>query len=207
MPAEGFFQRWSRLKSEPELPLADAAGLEPAPQRDVTPLAPAVPSIAQPAPLAPQSGVDGAEPRLPSMDDVAQLHSGSDYSIFVARGVDKSVQRGALKKLFADPHFNIGDGLDLYMGDYNKPDPIPAGMMSALRHTQSFFAQAYPDRKSDEHDPDVPMIASDEADSVLPPADEERPVAGTAVTTVAEAPIAALATTGTATSATSEDNA
>ena len=54
-----------------------------------------------------------------------------------------------MKKLFADPHFNIGDGLDLYMGDYNRPDPIPAAMMSALRHTESFFAQAYPEKQAE----------------------------------------------------------
>ena len=88
---------------------------------------------------------------------MARLDAGSDYSAFVARGVDTSVRRGALKKLFADPHFNIGDGLDLYMGDYNKPDPIPAAMMSALRHTQSFFAQAYPDKQEDGDADDAPV--------------------------------------------------
>ena len=136
MPAEGFFQRWSRLKTEPAAPQAEAAPNELAPPPQ--------------APLPAHTGDAMPAPRLPTLDDVSRLDAGSDYSAFVARGVDTSVRRGALKKLFADPHFNIGDGLDLYMGDYNKPDPIPAAMMSALRHTQSFFAQAYPEKQEEE---------------------------------------------------------
>lgn len=186
MPTEGFFQRWSRLKADPEPPPADAAALDPAP-----PAAHPMAASARPQQTARQADGDGAAPPLPSLEDVAGLHAGSDYSVFVARGVDKAVQRGALKKLFADPHFNLGDGLDLYMGDYNKPDPIPAAMMSALRHTQSFFAQAYPDKKTDEHEPDMPNPASDDAGSPLTLTDMEPQMADT--------------TTGA--SATSEDKA
>ena len=151
MPAEGFFQRWSRLKTEPAPAGTVVDGQRPAPQRPPT-------ATQAPANLPGQAEQQAHEHspavRRPTLDDVAQLRADSDYSVFVARGVDTSVRRSALKKLFADPHFNIGDGLDLYMGDYNKPDPIPAAMMSALRHTQSFFAQAYPDRKADEEDKD-----------------------------------------------------
>ena len=132
--------------------MADAA----APHDPGLPVDHATSANARPQPAAPQAGGADSAPCLPGLDDVARLHSGSDYAVFMARGVDKAVQRGALKKLFADPHFNIGDGLDLYMGDYNKPDPIPAAMMSALRHSRSFFAAAYPDRQVDE-DPSSDM--------------------------------------------------
>lgn len=145
MPTEGFFQRWSRLKTDPAATVADDSLHDEAPPATPAP----VPAV-RPAPAAPPGPEQGTPLPRPTLDDVAQLRADSDYSAFVARGVDKSVQRGALKKLFADPHFNIGDGLDLYMGDYNKPDPIPAAMMSALRHTQSFFAQAYPDKQTDD---------------------------------------------------------
>lgn len=200
MSAEGFFQRWSRLKSEPGAAVADAVPHDPA--SDLP--APAAPEVADIAPhqLPQQANGEGATVPLPTLEDVAQLHAGSDYSVFMARGVDKSVQRGALKKLFADPHFNIGDGLDLYMGDYNKPDPIPAAMMSALRHTQSFFAQAYPDQKTEEDDPG----------STLPPADSpETPVIlanmEPYMADIAAAPDAQFAPAAEATPATSEDHA
>ena len=37
-----------------------------------------------------------------------------------------------MKKLFADPHFNVMDGLDIYIDDYSKPDPIPEAMLRKL---------------------------------------------------------------------------
>ena len=61
----------------------------------------------------------------PTLDDVAQLTADSDYSRFVRSDVDDGVKRAAMKKLFADPHFNVMDGLDVYIDDYNKPDPLP----------------------------------------------------------------------------------
>ena len=113
MPNEGFLQRWSRLKAEPEAPELPAVAPEPAP-----------PAVAADAPL-------------PTLDDAAQLNAESDYSAFVARGVDSSVRRLAMKKLFADPHFNVVDGLDIYMGDYNLPDPVSEAMLASLSHARS----------------------------------------------------------------------
>jgi hypothetical protein len=37
-----------------------------------------------------------------------------------------------MKKMFTDPHFNIMDGLDIYIGDYSKPDPLPPGMLERM---------------------------------------------------------------------------
>ena len=37
-----------------------------------------------------------------------------------------------MKKLFADPHFNVMDRLDTYIDDYGKPDPIPPAMLRQL---------------------------------------------------------------------------
>jgi hypothetical protein len=50
--------------------------------------------------------------------------------------VDESVRRVALKKLFADPHFNVMDGLDVYIDDYSKPDPIPAALLRSLNQAR-----------------------------------------------------------------------
>ena len=46
--------------------------------------------------------------------------------------VDPAVQQAALKKMFTDPHFNIMDGLDIYIDDYSKPDPLPPGMLERM---------------------------------------------------------------------------
>ena len=42
----------------------------------------------------------------------------------------------ALKKLFADPHFNRMDGLDIYIDDYTKPDPMPRAMLARLNQSR-----------------------------------------------------------------------
>ncbi|GGY87050.1 DUF3306 domain-containing protein [Pseudoduganella plicata] len=120
---EGFLRRWSRLKAtgEPE----------------AVPARPAAPAS---APVA----VGEAAP-LPTLADVAQLGADADFSRFVAPDVDSAVRRLALKKMFADPHFNAIDGLDIYMGDFTKADPIPAAMMAALQHARSVFGPASED--------------------------------------------------------------
>ena len=111
MAAEDFFRRWSK------------------------------PAKTQPTAITPATDVkpDTGPKPLPSMADVASLTHESDYSGFLAKGVDEAVKRSALKRLFADPHFNIMDGLDTYVGDYSQPDPLPPGMLAALNHAQALL--------------------------------------------------------------------
>ena len=118
MAAEHFFRRWSK----PANTLAADA---------------ATPSAAV-TPTNETKTESGLKP-LPSMADVARLTPESDYSGFLAKGVDEAVKRSALRKLFADPHFNIMDGLDIYVGDYSQPDPMPPGMLAALNHAQALL--------------------------------------------------------------------
>ena len=56
----------------------------------------------------------------------------SDYTAFMQPAVEEATKRAALKKLFSDPSFNVMDGLDIYVGDYTQPDPMPAGMLDKL---------------------------------------------------------------------------
>jgi hypothetical protein len=67
---------------------------------------------------------------------VALLSPESDYSRFVGSGVDEGVKRAAMKKLFADPRFNVMDGLDTYIDDYGKPDPIPLAMLRQMNQSK-----------------------------------------------------------------------
>jgi len=140
MADEGFLRRWARRKNEvregiapsPELvaeaPVNAAAFAAPA----AVPVPAPMESAAEPQPLP-------AERPLPTMDDVAALDADSDFSGFVARGVDQAVRRSALKKLFADPHFNVMDRLDVYIDDYNKPSPMSGAMLASLNHAKSAF--------------------------------------------------------------------
>ena len=77
-----------------------------------------------------------ANETLPTLEDVLKLTKDSDYSAYVKPGVDPAVQQAAMQKLFSDPHYNIMDGLDIYIDDYSKPDPIPLEMLKQLNQSQ-----------------------------------------------------------------------
>lgn len=127
---EGFFSRWSQRKvqvRQGEAPPEPVHAAVPAP----APAQPPAPATAAPVPAP-------AEPALPppTLDEVARLPEGAEVARFVARGVDPSVKNAALKKLFADPHFNVMDGLDIYIDDYGRPDPLPAAMLRQMAQSR-----------------------------------------------------------------------
>ncbi|THC39120.1 DUF3306 domain-containing protein [Massilia sp. Mn16-1_5] len=128
MPEEGFLRRWARKKADSGASGAETVAEAP-PAPAPTPAAPAVPLAEPAAPAA-------AERPTPTLEDASKLTHDSDFSAFVSQAVDKDVRRLALKKLFSDPHFNVLDRLDMYMDDYNKPDPVSATMLAALDHAR-----------------------------------------------------------------------
>ena len=42
------------------------------------------------------------------------------------------VKNAALKTLFTDPHFNVMDGLDIYIDDYTQPSPLPLSVLRQM---------------------------------------------------------------------------
>lgn len=168
---ETFLGRWSRRKAqaraEPQ-PLADPgaeqqrqsgiapteAGIErndidrntaqrsaPAGQATTTgPLAHR--DDASPAALAEQqvhAGQPHAGRPLPTLDSLRGLES--EYGDFLKPDVAEDTRRAALKKLFADPHFNQMDRLDVYIDDYNQFEPMSAAVAASLAvyHRLSVF--------------------------------------------------------------------
>ena len=134
----GFLGRWARRKTDvlqgkaveepavvakPVLPEAAANQLEPSPE-EATEKPPAL-----------------------SLDDVKLLTKDSDFKPFMAQNVGADVRNAAMKKLFADPHFNVMDGLDIYIDDYSKSDPIPEAMLRAM--TSSKFLKLFDDEEDD----------------------------------------------------------
>lgn len=124
-----FLSRWSRRK------VAARA------QEERQPLATAVPSIApaelhearadEPVGAATIEPMPSREPKaLPPVDSLQGL--ASEYRDFMTSDVEESTRRAALKKLFADPHFNQMDGLDTYIDDYSKPDPLSPAIAASL---------------------------------------------------------------------------
>lgn len=153
--SDHFFSRWSRRKQD----AAKGVALdEPAPkprQADVQPLfviddarlrTPSPQGSVAPVPAS----TEALTPQpLPTLDDVQALTPASDFKTFMQQGVSAQVRNAAVKKLFTDPHFNVMDGLDIYIGDYNIPDPLPAGMLQQMSSAQ--FMQLVP--------PETPQIS------------------------------------------------
>ena len=174
-----FLSRWSRRKTlvreglavEAEAP----AGVDtkPMPVPQTTPGAAAVAAGAAPLDTA---VVSEAPPAL-TLDDVASLTRESDFSAFMAQGVTPEVKNAALKKLFTVPHFNVMDGLDTYIDDYGKPDPLPESWLRQMVQSQmlGLFADDPPTAVPTES-PDAPhaLHAAPPPATPLPkPADED----------------------------------
>jgi hypothetical protein len=131
--AETFFARWSRVKTEARLEQSDREADAVAPIPEDVPAG--MPAEAAPA---------------PTLEQVESLTPESDFTPFIARGVDETVRRAALKKLFADPRFNVMDGLDTYVDDYNKFEPLTPLMVAALNHAKDLIAREFAAEEDDE---------------------------------------------------------
>jgi hypothetical protein len=111
--ADGFLNRWSKRKGGKQ----DDQVEQP---KEV---------VQTPAPI---STDEEAKPPV-SLEDVEKIDRfDPDFSAFMKPDVDPAVQQAALKKMFTDPHFNVMDGLDIYIDDYSKPDPLPPGMLERM---------------------------------------------------------------------------
>lgn len=161
---EPFLSRWSRLKQE------SAA-------------APSAPPAPKPAP--------GPAPELPPVES---LTLESDFRGFLHPKVEESLKREALKKLFGDPHFNRMDGLDVYIDDYNIPDPLPEGMLQNLTQYRTLQDQrkaTEEERAARETGDTAPDPA--QADAALPQAEPAEAAEPPVASAEAAAPHAAAA--------------
>jgi hypothetical protein len=120
---EAFLERWSRKKQE--------AKDQPPPQK------------------APEEAIDPKAPS-PELPPIDKLNIDSDFRGFFHPKVGEDVRRAALKKLFSDPRFNVMDGLDVYIDDYSKNEPIPPEMLAGLRQAQNILRWAKEDTEERE---------------------------------------------------------
>ena len=147
----GFFSRWSRRKAEArqspdnllkedvvdldapnDIQSSDVSHKNSALNDIPSPTAKLVSKAPQPRDQSPSAEKHAQQNPLPSMSDVQNLTPESDFSPFMSSEVAPEVKNAAMKKLFADPHFNVMDRMDVYIDDYGQPDPIPKAMLRQL---------------------------------------------------------------------------
>ncbi|MDM0038056.1 DUF3306 domain-containing protein [Variovorax sp. J22G21] len=160
MSDEGFLGRWSRRKLE--VLEQEKKDLLPAPTQESGggAMAALVPA-ASPHPGLPPEG-EGETPTPPplTLADAASLTIDSDFKPFLAKAVAADVKNAALRKLFADPHFNVMDRLDIYIDDYSNPAPLPESTLRQMASAKflNLFQEEEPEA--------VPAVAqSDPAES------------------------------------------
>jgi hypothetical protein len=102
---------------------------------------------------------------------LANLTPDSDFTQFLRQEISEEVRRKAMKTLFADPHFNVMDGLDTYIDDYSLEDPIPPEMMALLNQAKTLFGTPAGDAESEPGSAGVVATPS-EAPAEPPPENE-----------------------------------
>jgi hypothetical protein len=138
---EPFLERWSRLKTQDR----DAAGQEAAPQPA------ALPASAEEA------------PPLPKVED---LKPDSDFRPFMNANVDPATRRDALKKLFADAHFNEPDPFEPFSDDLTRSETISPELLKTLNQAKKLLF--------DEHE----TAAATQGETAEPPAADTKDATG-----------------------------
>ena len=210
MAEDGFLQRWSRRKASlgarvPEGP----PNTHPAPPPEAAPATGGLqaqdtltskggpqplhtpPSALAPAPGRAQPSEHHTDPQpIPSLADTQALTPASDFRPFMGQGVAPEVKNAAMKKLFADPHFNVMDRMDIYIDDYSQADPLPLAMLRQMNGAK--FLNLF---EEEDQGKDKAAWAGTPAEDILQtpgsPVSEDVPVS--AHTTPIEAPLSANA--------------
>ena len=159
--ADGFLNRWSKRKAGKQ----DDQAEQP---KEV---------VQTPAPI---SADEEAKPPV-SLEDVEKIDRfDPDFSAFMKPDVDPAVQQAALKKMFTDPHFNIMDGLDIYIDDYSKPDPLPPGMLERMVQSDmlNLFRKTEDASKTGEEQT-VEQVAGTQSDQALLEASDQTDLTST----------------------------
>ena len=127
-PAEGIsLSRWSRLKrAAAEEDAANAARAEPV---EASPL------VAKDDDCrSPNGKLDAvsASSEYAELPPISAISLAEDFTPFMQAKVPQALKQQALKALFKEPHFNVMDGLDIYIDDYTVFEPISPEVMATL---------------------------------------------------------------------------
>jgi hypothetical protein len=107
---EAFLGRWARVKREVR------AGAVP-------------PGTVTEAPVV----------ELPTLETLASQGLEGNFKAFMQVGVDEGMRRAAIQQLFKQPIFNVMDGLDVYIEDFNIYEPLTAAELPGLAHARSML--------------------------------------------------------------------
>jgi len=150
---QGFYQRWSRRKSD----YLQAQAQANVGNRDDAP-----------ATVADAAMDEAAEPCLPPLDS---LNEDSDLSEFMASRVAEEIRLLALRKVFHTASFNVCDGLDDYAENYRNFEPLGDIITADLRHQLKRLQQMADDTDAEDEN----QLQAAKADDTLSHGNDEQP--------------------------------
>jgi len=122
---EAFLSRWSRRKREaPAKAANEKAALEEKKALDALP--------------------------APTLPPVEALTPESDFRDFMHPKVDDALRRVALKKMFADPHFQLPDLFEPFSGDWTSAEPISPELLATLNQVRTVLFPEQEKKAEDE---------------------------------------------------------
>lgn len=130
--SENFFGRWSRRKQEAREEVPPPPAVQKVEEVAVARIDTAAPLPAAADPAAGSSSEAQGEIPPPTLAEAQALTPESDFRPFMARNVAPEVKNTAFRKLFADPQFNVMDGMDTYVDDYSQSTPIPDSVLRQM---------------------------------------------------------------------------
>ena len=190
--SDSFFSRWSRQKSlnreltqareaaVPRVPVVGDAHLTS--DQAIAPLAPANKPGAESTAMSPQTSPD-----IPTQADVDALAVGADVSRFLQNGVAEAVRGAALKKLFADPAYNVISEMDDYVEDYSQMVKLSATELRQLQQSKDLYLFEDPPWKVEAKARDAAAKRAAEEQAAEGPATEDTVVEDAAAEQTADA--------------------
>ena len=122
--SDNFLSRWSKRKLEAKEQEKQAETLRDLPEQlTEQPIAMQLSATTEVDGSPAEEAVNPELP-LPTEADLQAVEKGGDIKAFMVDKVSAELKNKAFKALFSRPEFNVMDGLDIYIDDYNKFTPL-----------------------------------------------------------------------------------
>ena len=164
--SDNFLSRWSRRKIE--VRTQEKEGLAPFQATDAPvdqqPLAQQPEANLPAASQANDTPKNSVTPDLPvpTEVDLKAVEQGGDIKAFLTDKVAPELKNRAFKALFSRPEFNVMDGLDIYIDDYNKFTPLTQEDIGKMSMSKQLLSR-----------PDLDVIQPEVATDLPLPVDAE----------------------------------
>ncbi len=172
----GFFSRWQQRR-EQVAEEAENEQLQQAEEERQQVVQEAQPAQSEASSDADTQSVETAEDKVLTAEDLPdpdKIEEGGSFAAFMAKNVDPSAKKAALRALWKQPHYNEVCGMAEYALDYSN-QPLLSAADSADLVKKVFRRVIEKEEKEREEQERAERLAAQQADLPQSPADETQP--------------------------------